>query len=209
MPGYTTPDCLPYFLCTDSPCLNTGTVCEPSTVFCDLTALLDTRLTAFDAVGGRTVSAVPFAKVARFASQTIDTNISTSSRFVEWDTVLLDNDDMVDLAADPNFINIHTPGIWHFEGYAKGLPPQTNGNTFEIELAERSGSFFAAGEVTFRTTSSAYSRFGDDQRIAQSEINTFAGAARGMRTTFSGTTGTGLIVIEYAELTAYWIADVP
>lgn len=209
MVAYTSPDCLPYFECTDSPCLNTGTVCEPSSVFCDLTALLDLRLTSFDATAERTNAAVPFAKVARSAPQTIDTNIATSSRFVEWDTVLLDNNNMVDLTVDPNFINIRTTGIWHFEGYAIGVPPQTNGNTFEIELAERSGSFFAAGEVTFRTVSSAYDRFGDDQRIAQSEINTFGGAARGMRVTFTGTTGTGLISIEYAELTAYWIADLP
>jgi len=210
MVAYTSPDCLPYFECTDSPCLNTGTVCEPSTVWCDLTALLEPRLNAFDDIVARTATAVPFAKAARSAVQTIDMNIPEYSPSVRFDTVLADNDNMISLDVDDRFIFVNRPGIWEFEAYFRGSPPNTVGNIIETAITEG-----GIGDVSFESEDSTTCRNGDaftrmayTRSVSQADIDLAGGFVVGVGANmFSGTVGGGIITIEYAELTAYWVAD--
>ena len=128
MVAYTLPDCLPYFECTDSPCLNTGTVCEPSTVFCDLADKLETIVTGFDLTVNRTATGVPFAKVALTSPQVQPVTSGTFAFRINWDAVLADNDDMVNLDSDAQFVKINRPGIWWVELYVSGNPANTNDN---------------------------------------------------------------------------------
>lgn len=210
MVAYTSPDCLPYFECTDSPCLNTGTVCEPSTVFCDLTALLEVRLNAFDVIVARTATAVPFAKAARTATQTINMNIPEYSRSVRFDTVLADNDDMIDLDVDNRFIFINRPGLWEFEAYFAGSPPNTVGNVIETAITEGGSgiiTFESEADTTWRD-GIVYTRMAYTTSVTQADIDLVGGFVVGLSADmFIGTVGAGIITINYAELTAYWVAD--
>lgn len=92
MVAYTPDLCLPYYEGTDSACLNTGTVCDPSNVWCDLAALVDGYLTGLDEIVARTVTAVPIAQVSYGPTTT-----RTLSGNIPFDIVDLDTDNMVDL----------------------------------------------------------------------------------------------------------------
>lgn len=93
MVAYTSPYCLPYLEGTDSLCLNTGTVCEPSTAWCDLITLVEAQLDAFDAVTARTGRSVPLARI----SYNPTTLIALPNNTIPFDSVDIDTDNMADL----------------------------------------------------------------------------------------------------------------
>lgn len=93
MVAYTNPYCLPYLEGTDSLCLNTGTVCEPSTAWCDLVALVEAQLDALDQVVGRTGLSVPLARL----SYNPTTLVALPNNTIPFDSVDIDTDDMADL----------------------------------------------------------------------------------------------------------------
>jgi len=93
MVAYTPELCLPYYEGTDSPCLHTGTVCDPSNVWCDLVNLVDPILTANDDLIARTSTAVPLAQVRYVAPSPTVAVLGP----IPFNTVDLDTDDMVDL----------------------------------------------------------------------------------------------------------------
>ena len=115
MVAYTGTDCLPYFEGSDSPCVNTGTVCEPSTVWCDMATIIDNILTGFDETMARAVESFPFAQVAISNTPfTLSSGASSSfNQIVAWDTVLGDSDNMVNLDVDANTITVRRSGIWN------------------------------------------------------------------------------------------------
>lgn len=211
MVAYTSPDCLPYFECSDSACLNTGTACEHSTVFCDLVALLDTRLTGFANVVARTNTAIPFAKVARTSNQEIDTNVVGYDNRVIWDTVLADNFDMVDLTANPKEINIPEAGLWLVTGYVNGFPSVVVSNIFQMSLGSGVGTFQVEQDSLYRGNfTSNY-----NNAVSQFELTPFQLAANGgkfpisMLVDLSGTIGDGIVTVQSAEMTVYWIGETP
>jgi hypothetical protein len=208
MVAYTSPDCLPYYECTDSPCLNTGTVCEPSTVWCDLTALLETRLNGFDGTVSRTAVAVPFAKVARFAVQLIDVTVPDPDLFVHFDTVLADNANMVDLDADDRFITVTDPGIYHFEVYMSGLPTAAVANGFQTTLATAPGVDIAISQTMWRSAV-VYNRLAEDVRITQADIDILGSITFGVTANqFAAIPGPGPnVTVNYCEMTCYWTAE--
>lgn len=116
MVAYTTDFCLPYFEGTDSPCVDTGAVCAPSTVWCDMAAKIDEAFTGFDDTISRAVESFPYAQVA--VSEVpfeLTTGDSTSvDHLVLWDTAIGDSDSMVDLDVDPSSITIRRSGLWNF-----------------------------------------------------------------------------------------------
>lgn len=93
MVAYTPELCLPYYEGTDSPCLNTGTVCEPSDVWCDLVNIVDPILTSFDASIARTFTALPIAQI----SYSPPSPAVTVSGTIPFNVVDMDTDNMVDL----------------------------------------------------------------------------------------------------------------
>lgn len=115
MVAYTQEYCLPYFEGTDSPCVDTGGVCAPSTVWCDMAARIDEAFTAFDETINRAVDSFPYAQVAVSDTPLIfDTGNSTGvNHLVLFDTVVGDSDGMVDLTIDPSTVNLRRSGIWN------------------------------------------------------------------------------------------------
>lgn len=210
MPGYTSPDCLPYFLCTDSPCLNTGTECEPSTVFCDLIALVDTKLTEVDDIIGRTTTAVPFAKVARNATFTSNNGIAGYDSRIVWDTVVEDNFNMVDLDANSKAILVRTPGLYVTSVYVVGTPPPTVSNILNVYVGTQVGTFDAQCDSLWRS-GTTYNNLVLQRQITDFDINVAHQGAFPVSTIvdFQGTIGTGIVTVTYAEMTVYWFGDVP
>lgn len=207
MVAYTDPDCLPYFECTDDPCLNTGTVCEPSTVSCDLAQALDARLLAYDAVIARTAVAVPFFKVARTATQLVDANLAGFDAQIHWDTVLADNDGLVDLDQDDTVAYIQRPGLWWFQLYLKGLPPQTVGNLLYGNINNGTSSFSYSQMIAQYRSGSTYVRVDHSLEETAAFLALVPLDPIGASVGFAGTTGTGIITVEYAELTGYWYGE--
>lgn len=115
MVAYTQDFCLPYFEGTDSPCVDTGAPCAPSTVWCDMAARIDEAFTGFDDTIDRAVESFPYAQVAiSDVPFQISTGTSTAvQRLVLWDTVVGDSDGMVDLNVDPASINLRRSGLWN------------------------------------------------------------------------------------------------
>lgn len=115
MVAYTSDFCLPYFEGTDSPCLDTGAVCEPSTLWCDLAGIVDNALTGFDDIKARAVDSFPYAQVAitstPFLYQLGDT--TGDETLLPWDAVIGDSDQMVDLSVDPYSVTLRRSGIWN------------------------------------------------------------------------------------------------
>lgn len=207
MPGYTAPDCLPYFTCDDSPCLNTGSVCEPSTVWCDLADLLDARLTAYDNVINRTAVTVPFFKIARTTQQIIDTNVVGYSSQIQWDAVLADNDGLIDLTSLATQARIGRPGLWWFQLYLYGTPPATTGNVFYGGINDGSpGSFYTQMAAQYRGNN-VYIRADYSTEVTQSQLDISGPVSIGATANFTGTTGTGLVLVNYAEMTGYWYGE--
>lgn len=220
MVAYTSPDCLPYFECTDSPCLNTGTVCEPSTIWCDLVDEVDLILTGFDSTVGRTASAVPFAKVARSAEQTHQMNITLFTR-VFWDTVLADNANMVDLDADNVFVKINRPGIWWVELYVAGIPNASNFNELASHIVQRGptvatfpGTSLSEASGQWRQNlisvqpNTTQNRLAIAFQVTEADLATNSTIDIGAVVGATGTVPTSsFITISYAEMTVYWTAE--
>lgn len=93
MVAYTPQLCLPYYEGTDSPCLNTGTVCEPSNVWCDLVNLVEPLLDDLDVLVARTSTAVPLAQVSYSPP---DPAVAITGA-IPFNVVDMDTDGMVDL----------------------------------------------------------------------------------------------------------------
>lgn len=92
MVAYTPDFCLPYFECSDNPCVNTGTDCDPSTVWADMVRIVDAQLSAVDGVIGRTADAIPIGSVSYIP----DTPVALSGQ-IPFDIINADTDSMVDL----------------------------------------------------------------------------------------------------------------
>lgn len=225
MVAYTSPDCLPYYECTDSPCLNTGTVCEPSNVFCDMTALLEVILNDFDDTVARTATGVPFAKVARSAEQVMSLDDVQPFMQVAWDTVVVDNDNMVSLDTDNIYVKINRPGIWWIELYVAGIPNNNIAGSNFSELASyitQRGPTVGGipGTVLSETTAkwrqnlisvqpgSTYNRLAFAMQISAADlaVNSTIDIAAVV-----GATGTitddSTLTVSYAEMTVYWTAE--
>ena len=126
MVAYTTPDCLPYFTGSDSPCVNTGTICDPSTVWCDFAELVDAELDGFDDVVARAATSVPMAWIETTTPFQYTTGTTLAAPF---DTVRVDTDNMVDLDANPSAINVTRSGLYQLTAYATGVWDRIGVNT--------------------------------------------------------------------------------
>lgn len=119
MVAYSSSFCLPCLEGTDSPCTNTGTVCEPSTVWCDLVDIVEAQLNGVDSLIGRTATAIPLASV---------TGSAIFGGNVEFDTVDFDTDSMVNLDVNPTVVTPRRNGI--YMAYGRIVTPSL-GVTFD------------------------------------------------------------------------------
>ncbi len=134
MVAYSTTYCLPCLEGTDSPCTNTGSVCEPSTVWCDLVAGVESLLLPIDSLLARTATAIPLASVT--GTDPFAATIPTSVMF---NTVEYDTDNMVNLDLNPRIVTPRRSGV--YLAYARLVtvnePAPVDG--FEHELIISSG----------------------------------------------------------------------
>ncbi len=130
MVAYTSPDCLPYFGCDDPLCLNTGSTCEPSTVWCDFAEAVEAKLNTFDEVVQRTAGSVPMAWI----QATVPTVVLADqpSAPIIFDSPLVDTDDMVDLDTLPSSLTVNTPGLYQL--VYSGVGTATNGGAAAVHL---------------------------------------------------------------------------
>lgn len=117
MVAYTSPDCLPYFTASDPICVNTGTVCDPSTVWCDFAEAVDLKLTSYDEVVTRTAESTPMAWVETFVPFSWEVS---QSIYPVFDAVRADTADMVDLAVNPSGFAITRAGFYAVFAFAQG-----------------------------------------------------------------------------------------
>lgn len=208
MVAYTSPDCLPYFEGTDSPCLNTGTLCDPSTLWCDFAEIVEGRLDEFDDVVARTATSTPIAWVQTTTAFTSTAGVN-SEVFVPFDTVRMDTDNMVNLDANPNGFYVNTSGLYTVFGYAFGSVTIT-------------GAFSATLDLDFIPSSSAYPANYNSLFVNHS-IN-FTGALLGMNIHFTvplfagqqvianincGGTANDSITLSQVSLGVAWMGGLP
>lgn len=110
MVAYTADFCLPYLEGSDSPCLNTGTVCDPSSAWCDLIGLVEAQLNAFDDIAARTGTSIPLAKISYTPPVPVDPTVYPNS--IPFDVVEIDTDNMVNFEAEPAAIVPNRNGIY-------------------------------------------------------------------------------------------------
>lgn len=120
MVAYTPTLCLPYFESSDSPCLNTGTVCDPSTVWCDMMTLVEAQLAAFDLTVNRTAAAIPMASISFNPDDGVVVNGA-----IPFDIVNLDTDNMVDLSVTAGIVPVRN-GIYGITARIFIAPVVTN-----------------------------------------------------------------------------------
>jgi hypothetical protein len=132
MVAYTSPDCLPYFEGTDSPCVNTGTACEPSTVWCDFAEAVEAKLDEFDT----TVAVVenpPMAWVETLVPMTLTVG-DLSDTPVVFDTVRADSANMVNLDENPSSITITRTGLYDVFLYCRALTDLAGANFNQLTM---------------------------------------------------------------------------
>ena len=137
MVAYTSPDCLPYFEGTDSPCVNTGTVCEPSTVDCDFAAAVEAKLDEFDDIVA-VVSNPPMAWIETFNPMVVTVG-TLSDDPVIFDTVRVDSDNMVNLDENPSAITITRTGLYHIFLYCRALTVLGGANFLNLVFSTNTG----------------------------------------------------------------------
>lgn len=221
MVAYTSPSCIPYFEGPEDICLNTGTVCDPSTVWCDMAAIIDAKLTEFDTIVSQSISSFPYAEVAiTDLPQTLDSGGSSGlSQIIVWDAVLGDSDNIIELGADPSTFFLRRSGIW------------------AVRCAVTWRSSFAQTQVYLTLTSAGTGKipvptFALFDRIwveAVPDPGTIIGGSRGLTTVFDMffgfDTSTGpapismsfngfanaafILTVEQAIMSVRWVAELP
>jgi len=187
---------LPYQEGTDRPC-------DLAPVWCQFAGVVETKLTEFDAILGRTATTVPFAKVRKtVAGAGVDHNP------IQFDTVSADNDGMVDLTAEPEIIRIRRPGFW-IGNYV--ITATAFSNDQQLVGGSIDGSSGDSSTYVRRYRVDGTSLFGIDVvtlqgearfAITQASIDAAGGVPISLSLLISGTSTEPVVVT--AELTVYW-----
>lgn len=215
MVAYTTPDCLPYFNGSDAPCLNTGSVCDPSTVWCDQARLIEDKLTAFDEVVARTAESVPIAWIESTIPVAYVIGVVGSEVQPLYDTVRVDTDNMVNLDEYGIGFTFNRTGIYTLWGWLEGVVAtnlgagQSMSGRFSVEQTPFNNIYGLAG-VNEITTS--WETFVNDVPIRANLHHVLPVTGVGQRLlsnlSFSGITNDA-VVITSLHIGAAWMADLP
>lgn len=110
MVACTTDFDLPYQEGTDRPC-------DLPEIWCRFADLVEAQLLVVENIVNRTAVGVPFAKVTKTSTTTypIPALPGTDMFAVQFDSVVVDNDNMVDLSSDPLHVFVKRPGIYQVD----------------------------------------------------------------------------------------------
>ena len=212
MVAYTDPDCIPYFEGGDSVCLNTGTPCDPSTVWCDQAEVIEAKLDFFDSVVARTATSVPLAWVETTTPFTFTNGIA--ELHVDFTTVRVDTDNMVNLDVESDGFLINTAGLYNIWGFATGTTSTSFGVGQSIEGSyglDVTGMPAIYGLPTITEVDNRFEVFVNDVRVAINFAITLpitAGARLRVTITGSGITN-DQVTYSKVSLGATWVGDLP
>lgn len=210
MVAYTLPDCLPYFEGSDSPCLNTGTVCEPSTVWCDFANTVEAKLTSFDEVIARTATSVPIAWAETRTSVT--QAVGGGDILAALDTVRIDTDNMVNLDANASGFLFNTPGLYLIWAWAQATtvtaPGNSIGGLMEFELTPFNTAY---GLATLNAVQASWESFVQNSPITANihmVLPVQEASTSFLRFSVSGVVGD---TVTYTQMSvgAAWMAELP
>lgn len=214
MVAYTSPDCIPYFEGGDSVCLNTGSLCEPSTVWCDAAQVVEAKLDLFDSVVARTATSVPMAWAETTEPVTVTVG-GDSTVLIPFTTVRIDTDNMVNLDVDNAGFTFQTPGLYLLWGHARGTTATSlgAGNTFDASLVlDLSGDLSRYGPVATGTLEASMEVAVNDVQIAMNILMVLPVPVAGTRLiasfNYSGVGGDAATFNE-VNIGAVWMADAP
>lgn len=193
MVAYSSTFCLPCLEGTDSPCTNTGTVCEPSTVWCDLVNAVEDFLLPISGLVSRTATTVPLASIT--GNEVV---FPSSPVTIVFNTVEYDTDNMVNLDADPTVITPQRDGMYlvygrvitptepvPLDGFIHTLTITSGTDSVVAEYPEVSvatGSFLITAQKLFRWQNGVSSPFQMRYQGLQPSVQT-------------------------ARMTAWWVSD--
>ena len=209
MVAYTPDLCLPYYTGGDSPCLNTGTVCDPSNVWCDLANLTEGYLDDLDAIVARTSTAKPIAQITYSPATAV-----ILSGVIPFNVVDIDTDNMVDLPVTTGIVP-NRNGIYQIDAEVQYASAADNATVEAYLLAGNANPFptltintGVTGIIGILVTrGSTTSPNATAPLIRASMLWQFDDTAPQPRviTVYSAFTGS---VLQSATLTAYWHSDV-
>lgn len=110
MVACTTEYDLPYQEGADAPC-------DLVPIWCQFADIIETQLVALDNIVNRTAVGVPFAKVTKTSTTTypVPAQPGIDQFAIAFDSVVMDNDNMVNLPADPLHVYVQRPGIYQVD----------------------------------------------------------------------------------------------
>lgn len=195
MVAYTSNLCIPCMEPNDPPCVNTGTLCEPSSVWCDIVGIIDTQLSLIDATLARTTTTIPMASVT-------GTQVSeTFPGVVIFDSVEYDTDNMVNLDVNANLITPQRSGIYMAFGYVE-VPEQPGYlDGTEQKLHILSGT----NELIHATPNVSVN---DEQPVWISAQRPFSWTL-GVSGPFSLSVEVDEVPLVRARMSVWWVADLP
>jgi hypothetical protein len=192
--------------------VNTGTVCEPSTVWCDLAELLDARFSSWDSVLDRTVVSYPIAQVKRTTPVTVSMG-GLDSFPVVWEEVVRDSNDMVNLTLDSESVFIRRPGIWVYH-FTATVSAATASRSLNLRVDSSIPSVVASGHATWvQAVPTPPANFDgmammSDQEFLVTEADLAGVSEISLRAQLTNNLATDVTIYE-ATASVYWTAEVP
>lgn len=207
MVAYTPDFCLPYLEGSDSPCLNTGTVCDPSSAWCDAMNLVEAQLNAFDDIGARTGTAIPMAKITFIPPVPIDP--TTYPFAIPFDIIEIDTDNMVNFEVQPAAIVPNRNGIYEVSLVVTTETVAANATrSAGIRIGNESPPSSVAG--TGVASASTVTSVGvGESTFSTTALWLFTDATPQPRVIIGRRNLLLTAPIAYASLTAIWHAEVP
>lgn len=200
MVAYTADFCLPYFEGSDSPCLNTGTVCDPSTVWCDFANLVEAEMVSIDAILGRTATSVPIAMITYEPA----TPAVPADSVVPFDAVSIDTDQMVNLEIFPG-ISPNRNGIYLIDLVIR-VTGATTEQTIEGWITIGTEAIPVAGTSLRVATAVALGFAPNVTTDIRASVAWKFDDTSPVPRTISATSNSGEAIV-YASLSAYWHSE--
>lgn len=177
-----------YAECSDRPC-------DIGDAFCTFVNEVEAELDRLDGVVDRTVDTIPQFEV----SISVATTLTAGSSNIPFDTVNVDTDNMVDLAADPFSFPINRLGRWFFYFRASA-----NGNT----AIQENWSIGLVNTPSLGLSNVPLQNYEDNGTINPSFLNGSGFQrypAAGTRVSMFANPATGIVLT--ATFGGYWVGD--
>lgn len=177
-----------------------------------MSALVQARIDAIQAVQDRTFPVVPAALV-ELTTRPVFNNTDTITNVLEFDTVVMDTDNMTNLSADPSRIYPQRRGLYQLVGHAQFRITGDPQNYFLLDLVGAGGGltgFISLGSETDATLLDNNDNWAKYQSVVgMLAYDPETGIPLGLEATYAGGTPANGTRIDYASFGVYWWGDIP